>query len=152
METQQCLNDPQRRDSPRSRIRYERDLSVIFAELGYFEATAHGRRLRFLVVEREGERSKFRLVIPLYFDAVHWDRDGRRLVVDECIYDRHKHRGTRLSIPLERLRGRGGILPSPRRYDEDTCLLLADMERVILGKMGDSVVKYIDPPEPNKSN
>jgi hypothetical protein len=123
---------------------YERDLTIMFDKVGHYEATSHGLRLRFLVVEHEGERGKFRLAIPLFFDVVH--RERGRTVVDETIYVRHRdNRG--LNIPLDRLRGRGGLLPSSRRYDEDAQYLLADMERVLLASMAWALIEFTDPPE-----
>ncbi len=127
------------------RFPYERDLTRIFDDLGDYEAISHGFRLRFRVVERQGERGTYRLAIPLYFDAVH--RERGRTVVDETVYVRHRDRRD-LVIPLERLRGRGEILPSSRRHDEETCFLLADMESVIKGSIAWALLRYLDPPEP----
>ena len=126
---------------PQARIWYNRDLTVMFDELGNYEAFAHGYRLRFRVIERDGARGKYFLVIPLFLDTLC--RQEGRTVPDENIYNRRLDK-VGLNIPLERLRGRGPLPPNSRRYGEIERELLTLMERVIHAGMADSVVKYVD--------
>ena len=122
--------------------RFERDLTLVFERDGEYETLAHGFRFRFRIAERDGREKKYRIVLPLSLESIYFE-EKRRLVVDGVVYSRRQDNRF-LSIPLTRLTGRGSAYPQQGRYDSETVVLLALMERVFLAGMAWSVLEFLE--------